>query len=31
VSINGFDDYIVSYTSPDGSETNIRGRRGHLT
>ena len=30
VSINGFDDYIVSYTSPDGSETNIRGRRGHL-
>jgi hypothetical protein len=30
VSINGFDDYIVTYTSSDAGDANIRGRRGHL-
>jgi hypothetical protein len=30
VSINGFDDYILTYTSSDAGDANIRGRRGHL-
>jgi hypothetical protein len=32
VSVNGFNDYILTYTSPDASDdTNIRGRRGHVS
>jgi hypothetical protein len=30
VSINAFGDYLLTYTSPDGSDQNIRGRRGYL-
>lgn len=30
VSINGFDQYMLTYTSLDSGDLNIRGRRGHL-
>jgi hypothetical protein len=32
VGVNGLNDYILTYTSPDASDdTNIRGRRGHVS
>jgi hypothetical protein len=31
VSINASDDYLLTYTAADGSDLNIRGRRGHLS
>ena len=30
VSIDGFDNYIVTYTARDGFDLNIHERRGHL-
>ncbi len=31
VSINGLDDYLLTYTSFESGDLNIRGRRGHLS